>query len=244
MLKSKLGLGEKKQGKKHQVCQASSRKGCMRGKGGPENALCTYKGVRQRTWGKWVAEIREPNRGARFWLGTFNTSHEAALAYDAAARKLYGTDAKLNLPEVFPHQLPNLAQTHVQARVQARGQVRIPCYQNGYNLCCLSENSSLSGASDLSFPIEETNSTSTITDSTTTSVESFGENEVGVNHGLWENSNPSLPELDDSLWAETAMTLGFPPRVIDPQPELSISDEPGLLSGNLYDDSFQFLWSS
>ncbi|GAV69760.1 AP2 domain-containing protein [Cephalotus follicularis] len=75
-----------------------SRKGCMRGKGGPENAMCTYRGVRQRTWGKWVAEIWEPNRGTRLWLGTFNTSIEAALAYDEAARKLYGPSAKLNLP--------------------------------------------------------------------------------------------------------------------------------------------------
>lgn len=73
----------------------------MKGKGGPENLICSYRGVRQRTWGKWVAEIREPCRGSRLWLGTFRSSYEAALAYDEAARDLYGKSARLNLPDIF-----------------------------------------------------------------------------------------------------------------------------------------------
>ncbi|MFS7961085.1 putative transcription factor AP2-EREBP family [Helianthus anomalus] len=75
-----------------------SKKGCMKGKGGPENSRTNFRGVRQRTWGKWVAEIREPNRGRRLWLGTFGSAVEAALAYDEAARAMYGTSARLNLP--------------------------------------------------------------------------------------------------------------------------------------------------
>lgn len=76
-----------------------SKKGCMRGKGGPENSQCKYRGVRQRVWGKWVAEIREPNRGDRLWLGTFPTAIQAAQAYDEAARAMYGSVARLNFPD-------------------------------------------------------------------------------------------------------------------------------------------------
>ncbi|KAL5220238.1 hypothetical protein ABZP36_024951 [Zizania latifolia] len=87
--------GQMDQGRRVGGCTAARRRLTKGGSGVPSSK---FRGVRRRPWGKYAAEIRDPWRGVRVWLGTFDTAEEAARVYDNAAIELRGPSATINFP--------------------------------------------------------------------------------------------------------------------------------------------------
>eukprot|EP00253_Pinus_taeda_P012881 PITA_12881 len=65
-----------------------------------------YRGIRPRR-GRWGVEVRDPIEGVNVWVGTYDTPLEAALVYDAEAKRRRGKKARLNFPDEAPPKKPH-----------------------------------------------------------------------------------------------------------------------------------------